>query len=105
MMRRPSSRLLRSLFRAGLLALLGCSRTPPADTTPGGLETLALRYEGSPGNVTIQELAEDLVFLAPLRLDYKGNMGRANSLARRSPSTRWALTRSSRCATTSRGAG
>lgn len=73
MMRRPSPRLLHSLFRAGLLALLGCSRTPPTEANPGGLETLALRYEGSPGNVTIQELAEELGFFAPLRLDYKGN--------------------------------
>ena len=38
-----------------------------------GLETLSLRYEGSPGNVSIQELAEDLGFLAPLKLDFRGN--------------------------------
>ena len=62
------------MFRACLpaLLLLGCSRTPDATLNPGGLETLTLRYEGSPGTVSVQELAEDLGFFAPLRLDYRG---------------------------------
>lgn len=60
------------MFRACLLALLGCSRATDATSNAGGLETLSLRYEGSPGNVSVQELAEDLGFFAPLRLDYQG---------------------------------
>jgi len=54
------------------VGVFACSRS--ASTAPSdGLETQSLRYEGSPGNVSIQELAEDLGFLAPLKLDYRGN--------------------------------
>jgi ABC-type multidrug transport system ATPase subunit/ABC-type nitrate/sulfonate/bicarbonate transport system substrate-binding protein len=55
-----------------LSALLACKpEGKPEDTV--GRETLSLRYEGSPGNVTIAELAEDLGFLAPVKLEYVGN--------------------------------
>lgn len=60
-----------ALLTLVLGVLLGCSRTPR--TEAGGLETLSLRYEGSPGNVSLAELAEDLGYLAPLRLDFVGN--------------------------------
>lgn len=53
-------------------AVFACTRSAPSAPS-SGLETLTLRYEGSPGNVSIQELAEDLGFLAPLKLDYRGN--------------------------------
>jgi len=34
---------------------------------------LSLRYEGSPGNVALAELADDLGYLAPVKLDYVGD--------------------------------
>ncbi len=54
-----------------LLAVVGC-RSDPSAARAGG-ESLVIRYEGSPGNVTIPELAEDLGYLAPVRLEYVGN--------------------------------
>jgi ABC-type nitrate/sulfonate/bicarbonate transport system substrate-binding protein len=53
------------------LCLLACSR--PSTSSTERLEWPALRYEGSPGTVTLAELAEDLGLLAPLRLDFVGN--------------------------------
>ncbi|MDB4988918.1 MAG: transport system substrate-binding protein, partial [Myxococcaceae bacterium] len=55
-----------------LLALLACSRVQATQPHPDGYETLELRYEGYPGTVGIHELAEDLGYLAPLRLNYVG---------------------------------
>jgi ABC-type nitrate/sulfonate/bicarbonate transport system substrate-binding protein len=59
------------LLGLALWATLGCSKAaaPPG----GGAESQIIRYEGSPGNVTIPELAEDLGFLAPVRLEFMGN--------------------------------
>jgi ABC-type nitrate/sulfonate/bicarbonate transport system substrate-binding protein len=54
------------------LCLIACSKPNPSPGA-GGLEVAALRYEGSPGNVTLTELAEDLGFLAPLELEFVGN--------------------------------
>ncbi|MED4229062.1 ABC transporter substrate-binding protein [Neobacillus cucumis] len=39
----------------------------------GAYETLKLRYEGSVGSVTYPELAEDLGYLDPIKLDWIGN--------------------------------
>jgi len=74
------SGLLRRL--TGLLALwlsLGagaCSRSDVAaqskDPANPQFETLELRYQGFAGQVTFPELAEDLGYLAPLRLKYVG---------------------------------
>lgn len=50
--------------------LVGCSKPAARRDEP---ERLVIRYEGSPGNVTLSELADDLGFLAPLRLEYAGN--------------------------------
>lgn len=36
-------------------------------------ETLELRYQGSPGTVALEELAEDLGYLAPIKLKWVGN--------------------------------
>lgn len=65
----------------GVLLLLACqacfacsnsrAASPPAGTE--GLEVAALRYQGFSGAVTFPELAEDLGYLAPLRLEYVGN--------------------------------
>lgn len=55
-----------------LLCVAACSRasaTKPSD----GYEVATLRYEGSAGYVSPAELAEDLGYLAPLRLEYMGN--------------------------------
>src|ERR1700761_4064327 len=38
-----------------------------------GYETLELRAEGSPGSVSFAELAEDLGYLAPIKLKYVGS--------------------------------
>jgi ABC-type nitrate/sulfonate/bicarbonate transport system substrate-binding protein len=58
----------------GLCALMGgCSRGPSPPLGAAAAESLVIRYEGSPGNVTIAELAEDLGYLAPVRLEYAGN--------------------------------
>jgi ABC-type nitrate/sulfonate/bicarbonate transport system substrate-binding protein len=57
-----------------LLSALACSHAKGAGASqPGGYETSTLRYEGFAGTVTFPELAEDLGFLAPLKLDYVGN--------------------------------
>jgi ABC-type nitrate/sulfonate/bicarbonate transport system substrate-binding protein len=44
-----------------------------APKNPEGLELLELRAEGSSGNVSLPELAEDLGYLAPIKLKYVGN--------------------------------
>ncbi len=55
-----------------LLATVGCSRAS-ATKHPDGYETLSLRHEGSAGVVSLPELAEDLGYLAPIKLEYVGN--------------------------------
>jgi len=67
---------------AGLIVLWlsvgssACSRTDAAraskDSANAEFETLELRYQGFSGQVTFPELAEDLGYLAPLRLKYVG---------------------------------
>ena len=52
--------------------LAGCSK-PSSQGEPADDERLVIRYEGNPGNVTLSELADDLGFLAPVRLEYVGN--------------------------------
>jgi ABC-type nitrate/sulfonate/bicarbonate transport system substrate-binding protein len=54
-----------------LLLLAACSQRS-APQHPDGYETLELRYEGYPGTVSIHELAEDLGYLAPVKLVYLG---------------------------------
>jgi ABC-type nitrate/sulfonate/bicarbonate transport system substrate-binding protein len=52
-----------------------CSRSdaPQALTDGKGFEALELRYQGNNGTVTPVELAEDLGYLAPLRLNFVGS--------------------------------
>lgn len=52
-----------------LAAAAGCSRKQPAHDEP-----TSLRYFGSNGQVTMVELAEDLGYLAPLKLQWVGNV-------------------------------
>ena len=61
-----------------LVGLLVCAcegasggRTSRADSN--GFEQSVLRYQGFAGTVTYPELADDLGYLAPLRLEYVGN--------------------------------
>lgn len=58
-----------------LILASGCrgdeARREAAGSTP--FERLSLRYQGFAGQVTYPELAEDLGYLAPIRLDYVGN--------------------------------
>jgi ABC-type nitrate/sulfonate/bicarbonate transport system substrate-binding protein len=59
----------------GVWALWGCARREsqhdPANTT--SFETLELRYQGNNGTVTPVELADDLGYLAPIRLNFVGS--------------------------------
>jgi len=68
-------RLWRLVAPLCALLLLGCSKkdaptTRPASDAP---EQLELRYQGFTGQVTFPELAEDLGYLAPIKLNYVGN--------------------------------
>jgi ABC-type nitrate/sulfonate/bicarbonate transport system substrate-binding protein len=62
----------------GLLAVLvpGCSRKDTGGAASGAsaeFERSTLRYQGFAGQVTYPELAEDLGYLAPVKLEYVGN--------------------------------
>jgi ABC-type nitrate/sulfonate/bicarbonate transport system substrate-binding protein len=74
--RTVDSNTARRLFAllCGLL-FLGCNQSPASATRPAGTgpEQLELRYQGFAGQVTYPELAEDLGFLAPIKLNYVGN--------------------------------
>jgi ABC-type nitrate/sulfonate/bicarbonate transport system substrate-binding protein len=79
--RRSSQRALelaRALAILGLglaLSVAGCARRD-VEVEPGaagGFETLTLRYQGNNGTVVPAELAEDLGYLAPIRLDFVGS--------------------------------
>lgn len=53
------------------LVLTGCGGG--GDAADGGPETLTLRYQGSPNTVTVAELAENLGYLDPVKLEWVGN--------------------------------
>jgi ABC-type nitrate/sulfonate/bicarbonate transport system substrate-binding protein len=61
---------------ASAIVLSGCGAKEPSSAhaaNPEGLEVTELRYQGSVGAVTFPELAEDLGYLAPLKLKFIGN--------------------------------
>ncbi|SDX72388.1 ABC transporter substrate-binding protein [Paenibacillus sp. CF384] len=65
-----------TLLIASSLVLTGCNEkdaSATGKTGDGDLEVSELRYQGSVGAVTFSELAEDLGYLAPLKLNYIGN--------------------------------
>src|SRR5262245_14537219 len=64
-----------SLRVACVVALAACTSGARGSEAKGGAgyETLELRAEGYAGSVTPAELAEDLGYLAPLKLKYVGN--------------------------------
>jgi ABC-type nitrate/sulfonate/bicarbonate transport system substrate-binding protein len=60
------------------IALLLCSCSKPAansatKTNPDALEVLELRYQASPGTVSPPEIAEELGYLAPVKLNCVGS--------------------------------
>ncbi|HYQ17906.1 MAG TPA: ABC transporter substrate-binding protein [Polyangiaceae bacterium] len=69
--------LTRCALSVAVLLALGCSRSEskPASGRAASerFETLELRYQGNNGTVTPAELAEDLGYLAPLRLGFVGS--------------------------------
>jgi ABC-type nitrate/sulfonate/bicarbonate transport system substrate-binding protein len=66
---------MRSVTRRSLLALgLTSALAACSDKGRATAEPQVLRYFGSAGQVTMAELAEDLGYLAPLRLEYLGGV-------------------------------
>lgn len=66
--------LLSAAMAAGLLA--GCQSEKTGaenEEGKGEYETLTIKYEGAVGSVTYPELAEDLGYLKPLKLEWIGN--------------------------------
>ena len=63
--------LLSASLAVGLLA--GCQEEQTGAEGKGEYETLTIRYEGSVGTVIYPELAEDLGYLEPLKLEWIGN--------------------------------
>jgi ABC-type nitrate/sulfonate/bicarbonate transport system substrate-binding protein len=56
------------LLALSLVSLSACDSKPATAPASGELETLEFRYPGSAGWVTQEELAEDLGYLAPVKL-------------------------------------
>jgi len=67
--------MTRWLVLSALGLLCACSRTEARTegTAPSEFETLELRYQGNNGTVTPVELAEELGYLAPIRLNFVGS--------------------------------
>jgi ABC-type nitrate/sulfonate/bicarbonate transport system substrate-binding protein len=63
--------LLSASLAIGILA--GCQKEQTSAEGNGEYETLTIRYEGSVGTVIYPELAEDLGYLDPLKLEWIGN--------------------------------
>lgn len=77
--KKPFHILLYLFFGSVLLLLNGCTKNTEIGSATGELnvvgkplETLSFNYLGSPGIVTPLELAEDLGYLAPVKLNYVG---------------------------------
>jgi len=70
----PLHAVLAALVALASLPLASCRGTA-ASSAPNaeGLETLELRYQGFASTVTYPELAEDLGYLAPIKLKWIGN--------------------------------
>lgn len=64
------------LWLSFVLVAAGCQRSEASASAAGAsaeFERVSLRYQGFAGQVTYPELAEDLGYLAPIRLEYVGN--------------------------------
>lgn len=53
--------------------LSACGGEATATTAPGQPEKLELRYQGSANSVSLPEVAEDLGYFGPIKLDWVGN--------------------------------
>ncbi|WP_407938594.1 ABC transporter substrate-binding protein [Niallia nealsonii] len=69
--RRKAKFLLAAILSA--VALAGCEEKKTGGEAEGKYETLKLKYEGSVGTVTYPELAQDLGYLDPIKLEWIGN--------------------------------
>lgn len=56
-----------------MIFISGCGKQTSSTSGSDKYETLELRYQGSVNNVTFPELAEDLGYLAPIKLKWIGN--------------------------------
>lgn len=56
-----------------MIFISGCGKKTSSTSGANQYETLELRYQGSVNNVTFPELAEDLGYLAPIKLKWIGN--------------------------------
>ncbi len=66
-------KLIHLALLSALLLVNACSKQDaPEAVHAGGFETLNFRYLGSPGAVTLIELADDLGYLAPVKLNFVG---------------------------------
>jgi|GEM_PF-146520 len=65
-----------SLYLAlgSFVLLMGCSDSAPNGGADGKTQVQVLRYQGHTGAVFFPELAEDLGYLAPIKLQYVGNV-------------------------------
>ncbi|MCU1679586.1 MAG: transporter substrate-binding protein [Amycolatopsis sp.] len=72
-MKRPLPLLAAAAALLAGLALSGCGSPATAASAPGQPELLQLRYQGSANAVSLPELAEDLGYLGPIKLDWVGN--------------------------------
>lgn len=72
MMDRMAHRVLALLIGLACVVWLAACADKAEPVAAGGLETKVFRYLGSPGAVTLLELADDLGYLAPITLDYVG---------------------------------
>ncbi|MFJ8244359.1 ABC transporter substrate-binding protein [Peribacillus asahii] len=61
------------LFIVSMFLLAGCQEEKTVAEGDGEYETLNIRYEGSVGQVIFPELAEDLGYLNPIKLEWVGN--------------------------------
>ncbi|TVX84265.1 ABC transporter substrate-binding protein [Peribacillus simplex] len=57
-----------------LLVLAGCSAGQAVEKNKDGYEKVELKYQGYAGVVTYPELAEDLGYLGPIKLNWVGNV-------------------------------
>jgi ABC-type nitrate/sulfonate/bicarbonate transport system substrate-binding protein len=70
---RDSSKVRALAYFSFILSACSSGDSARAPQHPDGYELLELRAEGNPGAVSPAELAEDLGYLAPLKLKYIGN--------------------------------
>lgn len=66
--------ILLYILLGSFVLLMGCSDSAPNAGADGKTQVQVLRYQGYTGAVSFPELAEDLGYLAPIKLQYVGNV-------------------------------